>query len=52
MKWDGWEEVQGILLARAAGLLLTDKIGKIDLTEKCLYSKGIIFVVSFDNFCV
>ena len=31
----GWEGVQGILLPRAAGLLLTDKIRKVDLTDKC-----------------
>ena len=34
----GSEGVQGFLLARAAGLLLTDKIRKVDLTDKCLYS--------------
>ena len=37
----GSEGVQGILLARAAGLLLTDKIRKVDLIDKCLYSKCI-----------
>ena len=31
----GSEGVQGILLARAAGLLLMDKIRKVDLTDKC-----------------
>ena len=41
--------MQGILLARATGLPLTDKIRKVDLTDKCLYLKCIIFVVSFDN---
>ena len=45
----GWEGVQDTLLVRAAGLLFTDKIRKIDPTDKFLYSKGIIFVVSFDN---
>ena len=37
--------MQGILLARAASLLLTDKIRKVDLTDKCL--NCIILIVSF-----